>query len=247
MRTIAEGPMSSVEKPFFAIARDQATYDQLLALGVPLPTPAADYFENHAIIAAFLGQRPTGGYSVEVIRRKNRFALRERRPPRGAMLTQAITAPFQVIEVTLPFEDGLNLDVDALWSKELRTYTITKGDFTTQGGFAGETLEFRLAGHIKTLAYGNLRTFVFDLKSLGGQEILRLNNAATGLKSSDNEFALPYLHANSFVKRPGNLLIAEAKFDLSQRKLSFTFKPLPNNIDDGYQGKGALTAVSVRR
>ena len=247
VKTLAEGPMSGVEKPFFAVARDAETYRQLIALGVNLPAQNEDYFARHALIAAFLGQRPTGGYSVEIVRRKSRFALRERRPARGAMTTQVITTPFQVVEITLPFEDALDVDFDAVWEKQLRAYTVTQGDFTASGGFAGEMAKFRVAGRIKTMAYGNLRTFVFALTSVGGKETLRLNSAATGILVKGNEFALPYLHAGTFVKTPGNLLLAEANFGLSQRKLSFTFKHLPNNIADGYEGKGELMAVGRGR
>jgi hypothetical protein len=247
MKTLAAGANCGVDKPFFAVARDADTYRQLLALGLKLPAREAGYFERHAIIAAFLGERPTGGYSVSVIRRKNRFALRERKPGRGSVTTQAITTPFQIVEIALPREAALDVDFGLAWQPAMRVYHVTTGEFTASGGFAGTVAEFGVKGRVRTVAYGALRTFVFDLQSAGGKEKLQLNNAATGILTQGDEFNLPYLHANTFVNSPGNLLSAAAKFDLSGRKLEIAFKPLPNNIDDGYEGKGRLTAVSIRR
>jgi hypothetical protein len=65
--------------------------------------PAVD-FTRHAVVAAFIGQRNTGGHSVEVVRVVRRgdsleVHLRLREPGEGCMTTQALTRPFQLVRV----------------------------------------------------------------------------------------------------------------------------------------------------
>jgi len=65
------------------------------------PLPRID-FQTHFAAAVFMGQKPTGGYSVHVdsiIDEGNRVVifLRDEFPPEDAMLTQALTQPWQVV------------------------------------------------------------------------------------------------------------------------------------------------------
>ena len=57
------------------------------------------------VVALFLGQKSTGGYSVEITRAELdgsnlRFYYRERNPPPGAMLTQALTQPYHLVRLS---------------------------------------------------------------------------------------------------------------------------------------------------
>ncbi len=61
-------------------------------------------FERQVVVAAFLGRRRTGGYSLELagVERDEEFItihVRERQPPADAMVTQALTWPAVLILV----------------------------------------------------------------------------------------------------------------------------------------------------
>lgn len=54
------------------------------------------------VIGLFLGQKSTGGYSVEITRAELdganlRVFYRQGNPPPGAMLTQALTQPYHLV------------------------------------------------------------------------------------------------------------------------------------------------------
>ena len=75
-------------------------YTWRLLMGQRMPASIFDIdLDNHTIIIISLGSRPTGGYSVEVDSVwENEQGLtvhyREITPKRGAMVTQALTAPY---------------------------------------------------------------------------------------------------------------------------------------------------------
>jgi len=58
------------------------------------------------IVAVFLGEKPTGGYKVEITaieedrgKGRLRVVVRERKPPAGAMVIQALTQPYHIVRV----------------------------------------------------------------------------------------------------------------------------------------------------
>ncbi|MBO1436233.1 protease complex subunit PrcB family protein [Meiothermus sp. CFH 77666] len=77
-----------------------------LATGNQIPqpaTPAVD-FNLSRVVAFFWGQKPTGGYSVQYVSSQLsdntlRVTLRLNSPAPGAILTQALTSPFVLLEV----------------------------------------------------------------------------------------------------------------------------------------------------
>src|SRR5919205_4526262 len=70
INVIAQGYHSSITDPFVAVVRDEATYAELTKLDSNLPKLNVD-LKTNVVIAAFLGQRNTGGYSVEITRTAN--------------------------------------------------------------------------------------------------------------------------------------------------------------------------------
>ena len=66
LKVLAEGSHSKINDPFVAVVRDTDTYAALSRLDENLPRLDADFFTEHVVIAAFLGQRNTGGYGVEI-------------------------------------------------------------------------------------------------------------------------------------------------------------------------------------
>ncbi len=88
------------------------------AYGTQLSVPAVPDtdFERETILAIFLGQKPTGGYQVEVVdvaqEATDLFVdLIEREPAEGAITTQALTNPWLMIRV---LRGGIN----AAWFRD---------------------------------------------------------------------------------------------------------------------------------
>ena len=72
------------------------------------PLPRVD-FAKHMVVGVFLGSRPTGGYSAEIVSVEATggeivVTYRETQPARDAMLTQALTSPVHL--VSIPKQQG---------------------------------------------------------------------------------------------------------------------------------------------
>ncbi len=254
IKVLAEGTQSRMNDAFVAVARDPATYAALKsALAASLPEMGGDFFKSHAVVAAFLGQRNTGGYGVAVTRTgEGGIRISEKRPPKDAMVTQAFTTPFQVVSIPVGEQARFNLEMDNLWKEAMRPYRINEGTFEMTGGIAGRREQFQLGGDIRIAQYGNLVTFAFELKGTGGaaerlvpgKERL-LPGVATGVKEGDGRVRIARLDAGSLVEEPNDGLRATGQLRDNESKLSLTFEPLPSSIADGFSGAGRLEAVAT--
>ncbi|HYO91186.1 MAG TPA: protease complex subunit PrcB family protein, partial [Pyrinomonadaceae bacterium] len=169
LKILAGGAYGKVNDAFVVVARDAETYAALRELVDNLPQVSADFFKKNIVVAAFLGQRRTGGYGVEItLAENNRLRVSSTSPPAGSMTTQALTAPFKVISIPDLEHRSLSIEIGPAWNNETRPYRVSSGDFTTGGGFAGRIERLQLAGDIRVSRLGKLATFVFDLKSSGG-------------------------------------------------------------------------------
>lgn len=72
--------------------------------------PVVDFVSSN-VIAVFAGQKPTGGYSISVSKIKDSdtrtVTVLLSRPDKNCVLTQALTAPYQIIKIpksTLPLD-----------------------------------------------------------------------------------------------------------------------------------------------
>jgi hypothetical protein len=107
-QTIVKGYSSGVRESLQIVARNQAEWDALWKRHVsteinPAPTPAIN-FDKEIVIGVFLGEKPTGGYDVEIIRVEQSdgemvIHYREKSPLPGGIVTQALTQPFHIIQV----------------------------------------------------------------------------------------------------------------------------------------------------
>jgi protease stability complex PrcB-like protein len=107
-QTVAKGYRSGVREPLQIVARNQTEWDALWKRHVsietnPGPTPSIN-FTKEIVVGLFLGEKPTGGYAVEIIRvEKSHDTLviyyREKNPLPGSIATQALTQPFNIINV----------------------------------------------------------------------------------------------------------------------------------------------------
>jgi uncharacterized protein (DUF885 family) len=76
------------------------------SIGGGRPLPDVN-FNTRAVVVAYQGQKPTGGYSIEIgeIKRDGTVlavSVRERRPAFGDVTTQALTSPFVAVSVPRP-------------------------------------------------------------------------------------------------------------------------------------------------
>lgn len=109
-RILQQGSQSAYTAPgpaaYLASSAEQLLTVWRLATGNQIPqpaTPTVDFNQNR-VVAFFWGQKPTGGYSVLYVGSQLsgstlRVTLRLVSPAPGAILTQALTSPFVMLEV----------------------------------------------------------------------------------------------------------------------------------------------------
>jgi hypothetical protein len=246
LKILTVGGYNLVSDAFVAVARDAETYQELRRLDDNLPILAADEFKRTAIVAAFLGERRTGGYGVEITRaRDGDVRIRETTPPKDAMVTQALTRPYKIVSVPVENEGRLKIEVGEAWRAASRPYRVASGEFTMSGGFAGRSENMKLEGSMTVMRHDNLATFLFDLKGTGAAKARELKEAATGIVQAGGNVHLARFNAGSLVEPPANLLAAQGQFTNKENDLTLAFESLPSNIADGYQGRGRLTAVAT--
>jgi hypothetical protein len=107
--TVARGPMSAITESKEVVARSSTDWTALWKEhAAPQPAPAVN-FSTDMVAAVFLGSRPTGGFSVEIVGTRSEgdvliIEYAERRPGRGDIVSQVLTAPFHIVK--LPTHNG---------------------------------------------------------------------------------------------------------------------------------------------
>src|SRR5438132_2516762 len=174
MKILAEGFHSSITNPFIAVIRDAGTYAELMKLDNTLPKLNAEFFNSNAVIAAYLGTRNTGGYSVEIrwgtapsvgwTPAKPFAYIEEKAPAKDVMVPQMITSPFKVVSLEVNVTDNIMIAPGYNLQQTVRLYSVASGTFKTSGGFAGTTEQFRVTGQLRILVReGNLATFFISI------------------------------------------------------------------------------------
>lgn len=240
IKVLAEGSHSEVTSPFLAVVRDEQVYARLRKLTTGLPELQEDFFKRQAVIAAFMGERNTAGYSVEITRSADEsIHLAATSPPRDAMVAQVLTTPFKLVAV--PTNRSLAIEADSNWQKAMRSYHIMSGQFSISGGFAGRTEQFALHGGIRVMREGKLVTFLLDLKSADVEKPRSLKESGTGLVD-DDIIVVSRIGAGSLIEVPHGDLSVTGSFTDKKSKLALRFISLPTMIADGYGGGGSIEA-----
>ena len=247
VKELAGGSYGKIQEPFVAVVRDAETYAALREMIESLPQLNAEFFKTHLVVAAFLGQRRTGGYSVQIARAaNNRLRVSSTSPSSGSMTTQALTAPFRIVSAAVSDERPLAVEIEPAWKNEMRPYRVTGGEFKTGGGFGGRFETIQLAGELRAGRLGKLATFIFDLKSTSGAKPRALQDAATGIVADGGSgISGAVVDAGSLVDSPHSALSVKGSFAANEDKLSLSFDSLPSNVDDGYIGQGRLDAAAT--
>ena len=107
-QSVGKGYRSGVRAPLQIVARNQDEWTALWRQHVSSdsgsrPPPAVD-FDKEVVVALFLGDKPTGGYDVQISRAEQSsealtIYYREKNPSPGSMVTQALTQPFHIVRI----------------------------------------------------------------------------------------------------------------------------------------------------
>ena len=109
LTTVARGPMSAITDSRQVVVRSTAELASLWKEhGSSQPVPSVN-FSKEIVVGVFLGTRPTGGFSVEIVgTRVEGDALvveyTEQRPGRADIVSQVLTSPFHIVR--LPTRKG---------------------------------------------------------------------------------------------------------------------------------------------
>jgi hypothetical protein len=117
MTRIERGTDSGVTERLAKAITTQAEWSDLWkrhkSTVVPAPElPSVDFSKN-TVLAVFAGQKNSGGYSITVTgvipagSDKVRVVVDENSPPEGAMTTQALTQPFDIIRINKPGQKAI--------------------------------------------------------------------------------------------------------------------------------------------
>ncbi len=243
MKVLAEGFHSAVTHPFVAVLRDQRTYQDLRKLDGSLPPLDKDFFEASVVVAAFLGERNTGGYAVEFTREVGgEIHIGEKKPGKGMMVTQMITSPFKIVVIEGSPNARVPLSLDLAWLHRAQTYRVTSGTFTYSGGFAGKSETFALKGRVLALREEKLVSLLFDISSSDARETRSLADSTTGVVTADGGIASARMSAWSLVPPPNGGLQVSGMLSDEGKKLLLQFASMPTNIADGYGGCGSIEA-----
>jgi protease stability complex PrcB-like protein len=243
LKILAQGFHSAINDPFIAVIRDEAIYAELRKLDPNLPKLNVD-LKTNVVIAAFLGERNTGGYSVEITRAANgEIQVNEKAPAKDMMVPQVITAPFKIVSVPVEGTTPVRISASDAFRPTAQLYRIDKGSFTISGGFAGRSDTYSLTGKIQITRLGDLVTVGFAAVGAGASRERSLRDVATGVMT-DNSFGISRMSRGSLVDPPTGDLRVIGRF-LEGNRLTLDLDTGGAIVPDGYQGKGTIEAQMV--
>ena len=242
LKVLAEGFQSAIKSPFVALVRDADTYAALMKLDGNLPKLDDEFFKTKVVVAAFLGERNTGGYSIEISRDAAGIRVMEKKPGKEMMVTQMITSPFKIVAVEGMSNKPGWLTLDDAWQSRMSPFHVNSARFGMSGGIAGMREEFSLGGTIGVLRAGSLATFQFRLIAPAAKKRRALIEHATGVVGSDNNIKVGRMSADSFIDPPNTGLQADGMFSDGGKRLSLNLWSRPSMITDGYSGQGSIEA-----
>ena len=242
LKVLAEGAQSAIKSPFVALVRDAGSYAALTKLDGNLPKLDDEFFKTKVVVAAFLGERNTGGYGIEINRDVAGIRVMEKKPGKDMMVTQMITSPFKIVSLEGVSNSPVWLALDDAWQSQVSLFHVTTAKFTMSGGIAGTREEFSLGGTIGVLRVGNLATFQFRLIAPATTKRRALIEHATGVVGGDNNIKVSRMSGDSFIDSPNTGLQADGMFSDAGKRLLLNLLARPSMIADGYSGGGSVEA-----
>ncbi len=109
IKTIQKGAFGGIDQPLQEVVTNKTQWADLwgrhTAGKFPKPEPPEIDFNKSSVIFVSAGRKTTGGYTIEVteVRRtrdKTEIIVTSKSPKEGALTIQALTAPFDIVEVS---------------------------------------------------------------------------------------------------------------------------------------------------
>lgn len=260
IKQLAVGGHCAVFESFVFVARDAETYQALENLNINLPTQDPDFFKTHAVIAAFLGQRRTGGFSVDVSKSADGAIHVVEQKPRG-MVIQVLTTPFKIVSVPANTDAPLALALDATWTERWRNYRVTSGELSITGGFAGIHEQLTLSGKLQIMRavaaqplpsgelsarkQQSLVTILFELHS-NGKRPKDLRDVVSGTVTESAQVNLAYLDSHSLSGAIQSPFRAAGQFTPDEQELTLNLDTVDSpHISDNFIARASLKAIAV--
>lgn len=240
---LAGNLMGNLEEPLIFAARDAATYELLKKVVPELPAAKEINFQTNAVVAAFLGTKPTAGFDVSINKAANntiKIEMSDR--PQGAMVAQVLTTPFKVALVPAAADKPLSLDFGSVWKNTMRFYRVTSGEFGYSGGIAGTKKQFNVEGTIGVLRVGDLITIDLILSGKAAEKSRTAREIVSG-EISGEKITLSRFGGGNLIEQPHPAVSGEGI--LNADNLTLIFKSQPTDIADGYSGEGQIKAVKI--
>jgi hypothetical protein len=244
IKELAAGNHCSVFESFVFVARDAHTYQALKTLNITLPDQDANFFSSHAVIAAFLGQRRTGGFGVNISPGADGMVQVAERVPKG-MVTMVLTTPFKIVAVPIKEDGPITLSLDESWKNRWRSYRLTNGELTITGGFAGVQENSALEGTLQIMRERTLATFTFQLKSTGKRKT-ELRDSTSGIVTESDQVSLTYLESRALSGAIQSPFKAAGQFTNDEQELALSLETVPSpQISDNFAGHASLRAIAI--
>lgn len=244
IKQLAAGSHCTVSESFVFVARDLQTYQALESLKLNLPTQSPDFFKSHAVVAAFLGQRRTGGFSVEITQNAAGGVQVIESKPKG-MVTMVLTTPFKIVAVPVKADGTIALTVDATWQERLRSYRLTSGALTITGGFAGVHQTLGLEGTLQIMREKNLATFFFELQSTGKRQA-QMRDLTSGTVADSGSVSVSYLDSHSLSGAIQSPFKTTGQFTQDEMELTLNLETVDSpNITDNFSASASLKAIAT--
>ena len=247
IRQLAASERSSIAESFIIVARDVETYALLRQEVGTLPEQSAEFFGSQAVVAVFLGQRPTGGFGIEIIGAPDgSIRITERRPPKNAMVKMVLTAPSKVVAIPSGPNESLSFSLDETWKNKFRTYRLTSGEITISGGIQGITQKLRIQGTIEVVQAGSWATFVFDIQGSTDKTSRSLLDTASGRIDSSGKITLRHLDSFGLTGAIQSPFRATGGFTNHDQDLNIHLETIgASQISDNFTAQGSLTATAA--
>ena len=243
LKIIAEGVYGKVEEVFLFVARSAESYKKLQGLVEDLPPASEINFDKTAVVAAFAGEKRTGGYSVAMEKSGEAVSIKVVEPAPDAITTDALTYPYQVALVPVEEEMPLNLRLSENWTRAAQNFRVTRGEIAYSGGITGRGKSYPVEGTVGVLTRGDLATLIFNFSGKGAESGKKLNEIVSGSFSS-GKIEVNRLDVGDFSENPKPPVRVSGMF--TGDKLNLTFAPLPTEVRDGFMAEGKIEAVKVK-
>jgi hypothetical protein len=238
---LAEGSYSKMDKPFIFVARDSETLKMIGSMiGEFEPVGEID-FKTYAVVAAFSGEKETGGYSVSIKMTDGKCVIQDVAPVHGAIVTEALTKPFAVVKVKLEEEASMSVSAGETWTSGMERYEVVEGTFEYSGGFLGISRKFDLDGEIYAMRHGDLFSLVLSISEKSGVTNRRLFETVSGTLNEEKP-SIRRVEAAELYDRPHPPLVVTVKFEGGQLLLEMKPGKRDYVVSDGFEGKGTVTA-----